>query len=116
MNFGDRISIVPPRPPEKGSFPLDHLGECKVLVDRVLACMRKHEQQSRFCRLEFRDYLQCRMDKGLMQKEDFSKLDLDDPNKYKNVELGDKEKKEEDGFVAGVSRRNRKLVPETDSS
>jgi cytochrome c oxidase assembly protein subunit 19 len=77
------MSIGPPRPPEKGSFPLDHLGECKNVVERVLQCMRDHKQEARFCRQEFRDYLQCRMERGLMQKEEWDKLGLDDPDRFK---------------------------------
>ncbi|KJE92363.1 hypothetical protein CAOG_003346 [Capsaspora owczarzaki ATCC 30864] len=65
-----------PRPPEKGSFPLDHEGECKDAMRRFMACMRENKQNSSACRIESRDYLN-----DLMTREDLKQLgfrDLDD--------------------------------------
>ena len=71
-------------PPERGSFPLDHRGECKktmkvsasflprvpcVLTQRVLAraqlymeCMKQESYGPGACRELSKAYLQCRMD------------------------------------------------------
>ena len=61
-------SNVQPRqilvPPDKGSFPLDHLGECKQSMQAYMQCMQSRRFQSTKCRQESHDYLQCRMDKG----------------------------------------------------
>ena len=51
------------RPPQKGSFPLDHYGECKHVMKRFLACMREHGNSHIDCKNLSAEYLQCRMDK-----------------------------------------------------
>jgi cytochrome c oxidase assembly protein subunit 19 len=73
------------RPPEKGSFPLDHYGECKpfmkasgwcvtrfdyggthvlvLLLQAFLACMKEHEGTHIECKHLSAEYLKCRMDK-----------------------------------------------------
>ena len=65
-------------PPDKGSFPLDHFGECTHLKDLYQKCMKENRNQSTRCRIQSRDYLQCRMDKNLMAKEDLKKLGFKD--------------------------------------
>ena len=67
-----------PTPPDKGSFPLDHDGECKVFYLKYMVCLSKNENSNSKCRLESKDYLNCRMDKGLMAKESWSKLGYSD--------------------------------------
>uniref|UniRef100_M4BWK7 CHCH domain-containing protein n=1 Tax=Hyaloperonospora arabidopsidis (strain Emoy2) TaxID=559515 RepID=M4BWK7_HYAAE len=62
------------RPPQKGSFPLDHYGECKPVMKRFLACMREHGNSHIDCKNLSAEYLQCRMDKGLMQPEELERL------------------------------------------
>ncbi|XP_074648901.1 cytochrome c oxidase assembly protein COX19-like [Tubulanus polymorphus] len=62
------------KPPDKGSFPLDHDGECKLFMMKYMRCLRENEMQNSSCREQSKDYLQCRMDRNLMKKEDFSKL------------------------------------------
>ncbi|KAG8191329.1 hypothetical protein JTE90_006077 [Oedothorax gibbosus] len=63
-----------PSPPDKGSFPLDHEGECKKQMLQYLLCMNRKENQNSECRLLAKDYLGCRMDKNLMAREDWPSL------------------------------------------
>lgn len=64
-----------PIPPQRGSFPLDHEGECKHVMKSYLACIKKvkgvNENQ---CRELAKAYLSCRMDRDLMAKDDFKNL------------------------------------------
>ena len=39
-------------PPQKGSFPLDHFYECKTLMDKYMACMKKEAWTHASCREE----------------------------------------------------------------
>ena len=64
--------------PDKGSFPLDHFGECTQLMTAYMECMKRNRSQSTKCRIESRDYLQCRMDHNLMADEDLKKLGFKD--------------------------------------
>ncbi|GAA6004681.1 hypothetical protein JCM10207_000979 [Rhodosporidiobolus poonsookiae] len=61
-------------PPIKGSFPLDHEGECKEYMVRYLKCMKSNKQQSTECRHLSKEYLACRMDKGLMERTGWDAL------------------------------------------
>ncbi|XP_057307643.1 cytochrome c oxidase assembly protein COX19-like [Hydractinia symbiolongicarpus] len=72
MNPGQKI--FKPTAPYKGSFPLDHEGECKEFMVRYMKCLKKNKQSNFVCQKESKDYLQCRMEKGLMAEEDFKKL------------------------------------------
>ena len=67
-----------PTAPDKGSFPLDHLGECKDFYNKFMSCLKQNNNMSAECRQESKDYLACRMDKNLMQKEEWSKLGFKD--------------------------------------
>ncbi|XP_067144016.1 cytochrome c oxidase assembly protein COX19-like [Centruroides vittatus] len=69
-----------PVPPEKGSFPLDHEGECKKPMLEYLLCLHQNDGDNSMCRLIAKEYLQCRMDKDLMKKEEWSKLGFNDKN------------------------------------
>ena len=62
------------KPPEKGVFPLDHFGECKEGTTKILACLKEHKGDADPCRLLVRAYLECRMEHGLMAKEDLGDL------------------------------------------
>ncbi|KAK0050495.1 cytochrome c oxidase assembly protein COX19 [Biomphalaria pfeifferi] len=62
------------KPPQKGSFPLDHEGECKDFMIKYMQCLRLNKKDTALCRKETKDYLNCRMDKNLMLKEDWKKL------------------------------------------
>lgn len=63
-----------PKPPAKGSFPLDHDGECKDLMKQYINCLNKSNSDASSCREISEKYLQCRMDNDLMAKEDFRYL------------------------------------------
>ncbi|KAI1630122.1 hypothetical protein EDD37DRAFT_83070 [Exophiala viscosa] len=70
---------VKPSPPERGSFPLDHDAECKHLISSYLRCLRRQNPPGRNneeCRVLAKDYLNCRMEKGLMAKDEWSNLGL----------------------------------------
>lgn len=64
-----------PTPPEKGSFPLDHEGECKAVMLNYLTCIKKKRgMNDAECRELAKGYLTCRMDHNLMTKEDLRNL------------------------------------------
>ncbi|EPQ30984.1 uncharacterized protein PFL1_01173 [Pseudozyma flocculosa PF-1] len=76
MSFGrpptfSNFSVLPP---ERGSFPLDHEGECKQVMVDYLRCMKDNRADNGKCRQLSKQYLQCRMDKGLMDKDDMKNL------------------------------------------
>eukprot|EP01060_Flectonema_neradi_P005481 TRINITY_DN13649_c0_g1_i1.p1 TRINITY_DN13649_c0_g1~~TRINITY_DN13649_c0_g1_i1.p1 ORF type:complete len:136 (+),score=26.94 TRINITY_DN13649_c0_g1_i1:31-438(+) len=69
-----RVSAVQAvNPPEKGSFPLDHLAECRSSIESYFMCMHEHNNLAPKCREQARDYLRCRMDKDLMEQEGLDK-------------------------------------------
>nr|XP_033818643.1 cytochrome c oxidase assembly protein COX19 [Geotrypetes seraphini] len=76
MNFGAKS--FKPRPPDKGSFPLDHYGECKYFKEKFMKCLRENNFESALCRLESKSYLECRMERQLMAKEPMEKLGFKD--------------------------------------
>jgi cytochrome c oxidase assembly protein subunit 19 len=74
--------------PERGSFPLDHDAECKHLISSYLRCLKQPRPSldngkiqaginDEECRLIAKDYLQCRMDKNLMAKDEMKNLGLE---------------------------------------
>jgi cytochrome c oxidase assembly protein subunit 19 len=63
-----------PTPPQRGSFPLDHLAECKATMLSYLACLKHSRGLNDQCRSQAKTYLQCRMDKGLMTNEEMQVL------------------------------------------
>lgn len=63
-----------PVPPEKGVFPLDHLHECDLEKKDYLACLKSTGFQSEKCRQFSKKYLECRMERNLMAKQDMSEL------------------------------------------
>ncbi|KAJ6963556.1 hypothetical protein NC652_002005 [Populus alba x Populus x berolinensis] len=63
-----------PVPPEKGIFPLDHMHECDMEKKDYLNCLKSSGHQSEKCRLFSKKYLECRMEKNLMAKQDMSEL------------------------------------------
>lgn len=67
-----------PTAPAKGSFPLDHEGECKRHMLRYMLCLREKGNLNTECRPLAKDYLGCRMDKQLMTREEWNKLGFGD--------------------------------------
>ncbi|KAL3488112.1 hypothetical protein BJX62DRAFT_212507 [Aspergillus germanicus] len=80
MSFGGPgggVTPVKPTPPERGSFPLDHDGECKHLIQNYLKCLKlQRGVNDEECRKLAKGYLACRMDKNLMAPDDFKNLGL----------------------------------------
>ncbi|KAL8278382.1 hypothetical protein RQP46_009274 [Phenoliferia psychrophenolica] len=66
------------KPPDRGSFPLDHDGECKDVMKKYLDCMKTSKSKSTDCRHLSREYLGCRMDKGLMERVEWTDLGFQD--------------------------------------
>ncbi len=105
---------VPPRPPAKGSFPLDHLGECALFARRYEECLRENGGQAGKCRAAARKYLECRMEADLMAKEDFRSLGLDEerdnavPQDSPDNNVPDEEKRRSSGFVSGMKLAQRR--------
>ncbi|PFH50521.1 hypothetical protein AMATHDRAFT_3906 [Amanita thiersii Skay4041] len=106
MSFGRPPSInvgFKPAPPDRGSFPLDHFGECKDKMKLYMDCLRQNSSTSTPCRALSKDYLECRMQKygmstfcdswftllfrGLMERDDWKNLGL------ANVQQGREEKR-----------------------
>lgn len=55
-----------PTPPDKGSFPLDHFGDCKLLKAEYLMCLqRSSERKTEGCRIQMKQYLECRMQQSV---------------------------------------------------
>ncbi|PSR91964.1 hypothetical protein BD289DRAFT_365306 [Coniella lustricola] len=66
--------------PQRGSFPLDHDGECKHVMSVYLACLKKVKGvNDNACRELAKDYLACRMDRNLMARDDFKNLGFQAP-------------------------------------
>ncbi|XP_057454351.1 uncharacterized protein LOC130745931 isoform X1 [Lotus japonicus] len=63
-----------PMPPEKGIFPLDHLHLCDLEKKEYLSCLKTAGNKSENCRELSKKYLQCRMEKNLMAKQDLAEL------------------------------------------
>ncbi|CCF33864.1 cytochrome c oxidase assembly protein COX19, partial [Colletotrichum higginsianum] len=50
--------------PQRGSFPLDHEGECKHVIATYLECIKKvRGVNDAECRDLAKSYLSCRMDR-----------------------------------------------------
>eukprot|EP01128_Nolandella_sp_AFSM9_P009250 TRINITY_DN586_c0_g1_i3.p1 TRINITY_DN586_c0_g1~~TRINITY_DN586_c0_g1_i3.p1 ORF type:complete len:117 (-),score=24.08 TRINITY_DN586_c0_g1_i3:49-399(-) len=60
MNLS-RTKTLNPTPPEKGSFPLDHFGECDAEMHTYKQCLQTYESVSRYCEDAAKGYLDCRM-------------------------------------------------------
>lgn len=74
-----------PTPPEKGSFPLDHEGQCKKSAYRYMLCLNVNNGDNSKCRQETKEYLDCRMQHDLMAKEEWNKLGLADVKSSKDT-------------------------------
>lgn len=62
------------QPPDKGSFPIDHDNICKTQMIELLKCLQSSRLQNDECKTLSKEYLKCRMDNGLMAKEDWKNL------------------------------------------
>ncbi|KAK2010518.1 CHCH domain-containing protein [Colletotrichum eremochloae] len=76
---GARQANAKPIPPQRGSFPLDHDGECKHVITTYLECIKKvRGVNDPECRDLAKSYLACRMDRNLMAKDEFKNLGFSD--------------------------------------
>mmetsp|Transcript_63312 Transcript_63312/g.151035 ORF Transcript_63312/g.151035 Transcript_63312/m.151035 type:complete len:143 (+) Transcript_63312:105-533(+) len=112
MSMGKRTMMG--RPPDKGSFPLDHFGECTDLKTAYLRCLKEHHFDNMSCRYLSKQYLECRMENNLMSKEPMEKLGfLTEENEAKPARQSGKQKSKEDmGWIVGVDN----IKPQTESS
>jgi len=94
---GSRIQT---KPPERGVFPLDHDGECKADMKAFQACLRSNGSDHFPCRNLSAKYLQCRMDKDLMAKDELNNIGLGESGTYVRVQPQQSDTKE--GFTAGI--------------
>lgn len=62
------------KPPDKGSFPLDHFHDCNREALDYSNCVQKHQMMPKRCRVFQKNYLECRMRHGLMDKTDLDSL------------------------------------------
>ncbi len=84
QTFGQKIFT--PKPPIKGSFPLDHNGDCKEQMLEYLICMKRNKADNSQCRVRAKDYLDCRMKNNLMENHDlelfgYSQVETDQDRK-----------------------------------
>mmetsp|Transcript_58045 Transcript_58045/g.123284 ORF Transcript_58045/g.123284 Transcript_58045/m.123284 type:complete len:144 (-) Transcript_58045:116-547(-) len=102
MSMGQRMQ--PGRPPDKGSFPLDHFNECTDLKAEYLRCLKENQHDNMSCRYLSKRYLECRMDKNLMREESMDRLGFTDQDNEKKPprDKGKGMSKEDRGWVVGV--------------
>mmetsp|Transcript_12663 Transcript_12663/g.14989 ORF Transcript_12663/g.14989 Transcript_12663/m.14989 type:complete len:103 (-) Transcript_12663:193-501(-) len=93
-----------PTPPLKGSFPLDHFGECKRFRVAYLKCLKAKDGAHIECLDKSKSYLQCRMDAGLMEKEEMSKLGFSKRPRKNVSSTAYQKSKESKGFIAGLNK------------
>lgn len=78
MSFGGPgggQKVSKPIPPERGSFPLDHDGECKPIIADYLRCLRRvNGKNDDDCRMMAKEYLKCRMEHNLMAPDEMKNL------------------------------------------
>ena len=92
--------------PEKGSFPLDHGGTCKIPMKAFQNCIKNNKGSHAICRDFSKKYLTCRMDNNLMAKEDLSELGFTETAQLNALNAAKKDagkKKETTGFIAGMN-------------
>eukprot|EP00698_Gefionella_okellyi_P017065 TRINITY_DN4947_c0_g1_i1.p2 TRINITY_DN4947_c0_g1~~TRINITY_DN4947_c0_g1_i1.p2 ORF type:complete len:116 (+),score=16.37 TRINITY_DN4947_c0_g1_i1:114-461(+) len=104
-----------PKPPQKGSFPLDHFGDCKQYADEYLACLKRNGNESIACKEQSKAFLVCRTETGLMAKEDLEALGLDKKRETEFVREPVTERKEARGFVAGATLRRKSQAKSSDT-
>ncbi|XP_028968114.1 uncharacterized protein LOC100903233 [Galendromus occidentalis] len=78
MSYTFSQKTFTPKAPEKGSFPLDHDGDCKKGVLKYLLCLQENASDSTPCKDLAKEYLRCRMENELMAKEEWSRLGFSD--------------------------------------
>ncbi|KAH8665748.1 hypothetical protein BGZ60DRAFT_488723 [Tricladium varicosporioides] len=93
---GGRQVNSKPTPPERGSFPLDHDGECKDVMMSYLSCIKRVKGTNEAeCRNIAKSYLSCRMDRNLMAKDEFKNLGFGEEKPLPKKEDAEEGKKNE---------------------
>ncbi|KAJ2554105.1 Cytochrome c oxidase assembly protein cox19 [Coemansia sp. RSA 1933] len=81
MSFGGPPQrLIRPTPPDRGSFPLDHEGECKGVMTRYLECLQTRNGNGKKCKHISKEYLECRMERSLMDRDEWKNLGFHDDN------------------------------------
>lgn len=105
---------VKPTPPDRGSFPLDHDGTCKDIAKDYLACIKASNGNALMCRKISAKYMKCRIENNLLADEPLTHLGFRESDIQPDIQKNDidrdnsvieprSERKEERGFVSGVS-------------
>lgn len=96
--------IMPGKPPERGSFPLDHFNECTKLKEDYVRCLKAHNHDNMSCRYLSKQYMACRMDHNLMTREPMDRLGFteNDDEAKQARKKGKKKIKEDEGWVVGI--------------
>eukprot|EP00920_Eleutheroschizon_duboscqi_P036058 GHVT01087259.1.p1 GENE.GHVT01087259.1~~GHVT01087259.1.p1 ORF type:complete len:178 (+),score=23.28 GHVT01087259.1:3672-4205(+) len=104
-------SIQKVKAPERGSFPLDHFGECRALRNEYMQCLNRRQHDNSSCRYLAKQYMQCRMDNKLMALENLENMgyrpdELEEIPERKELiqklKLQEENRKEVSGFVQGL--------------
>jgi len=82
MNLS-RNKVQSPTPPEYGSFPLDHLGECTAPMKVFIDCLDDNVGVHRLCHEQARAYIRCRLEKNLMSEQVLREYGFYDDNVMK---------------------------------
>jgi len=99
MDFARSSGGRKPAPPEKGSFPIDHNKACAVEFQKYMACLKSTDGDSYKCKPDSKTYLICRMENGLMAKEDLDDMGF---TENPNLTILPKPQREKEGFVGGI--------------
>lgn len=97
-SMGSTKQVV--RPPQRGIFPLDHMAQCKTQMQHYVDCLQENKDMHHKCRDLSRNYLECRMNNGLMAKENLDQLGFSEDAQVEGAREYDNAK-ELAGFVAG---------------
>uniref|UniRef100_A0A0N5AIB9 CHCH domain-containing protein n=1 Tax=Syphacia muris TaxID=451379 RepID=A0A0N5AIB9_9BILA len=68
-------------PPMNGSFPLDREGKCKLQMLEYMICMQENKKIAEKCRPLAKEYMECRMNNNLLERDDWEYLGFSDENK-----------------------------------
>lgn len=78
MSFSTTGQSHSKTPPLRGVFTLDHDGECQPVVAKYLRCLKKNSSLQDACRGLAKEYFECRMQHGLMKREEWASLGYGD--------------------------------------
>lgn len=105
-------TMISAKPPDLGSFPLDHYRECKNEIEKYYSCLKVNEYVTPMCRDQVRDYLNCRMERGLMKKTDVSSFGLPEtefvPTKQHRLDIKEQWLRQKMNQVTAVWEENYK--------